>query len=133
MEVALTRLVWLRAKHCCEYCQLFQEYDDRPFEIDHITSRKQRGQSVASNLALSCFRCNRFKGSDISARDRITGKLVPLFNPRSTSGRDTFGGKAHISWRTATGNVTVDMLNINDPLRVDFRAELIEEGLFRPV
>ena len=58
MEAALVRLVWLRAKQCCEYCQLSQEFDDRPFEIDHIISRKHRGHSVASNLALSCFRCN---------------------------------------------------------------------------
>jgi len=36
MDAALTRLVWQRANHFCEYCQLSQEYDDRPFEIDHI-------------------------------------------------------------------------------------------------
>ena len=36
MDAALARLVWKRANHCCEYCQLSQEYDDRSFEIDHI-------------------------------------------------------------------------------------------------
>ena len=82
MDAALTRLVWQRAKHRCEYCQLSQEYDDRPFEIDHIISRKHQGPSFASNVALSCFRCNSFKGSDISGRDRLTRKLTPLFNPR---------------------------------------------------
>jgi len=32
MDAALIRLVWQRAKGCCEYCQLSQEWDDRPFE-----------------------------------------------------------------------------------------------------
>jgi hypothetical protein len=56
MDAALTRLVWQRAKGRCEYCQLPQEADDRPFEIDHIISRKHDGPTVAGNLALSCFR-----------------------------------------------------------------------------
>ena len=133
MEVALTRLVWLRAKHCCEYCQLSQEYDDRPFEIDHIISRKHRGPGVASNLALSCFRCNSFKGSDISGRDRITRTLVPLFNPRRHKWSRHFRWEgSYIIGRTAIGRVTVAVLNINDPFRVELRAELIKEGLFRP-
>ena len=56
MEASLVRHVWARAKDRCEYCQLSQEWDDRPFEIDHIISRKHRGRTVAGNLALSCFR-----------------------------------------------------------------------------
>jgi hypothetical protein len=34
--------------------------------------------------------------------------------------------------RTAIGRVTVDVLNINDPFRVELRAELKDEGLFPP-
>jgi len=56
MDAALVRLVWQRAGGCCEYCQLSQEWDDRPFEIDHIISKKHQGPTVAGNLALSCFR-----------------------------------------------------------------------------
>ncbi len=40
MDAALIRLVWKRAEDCCEYCQLSQEWDERPFEIDHIISKK---------------------------------------------------------------------------------------------
>ena len=82
MEVALVRQVWKRAKDRCEYCQLPQFADDRTFEIDHIISEKHHGPTVAGNLALSCFRCNSFKGSDISGRDPKTRKLTGLFNPR---------------------------------------------------
>ena len=55
MDAALTRQVWQRAHHCCEYCRMSQEYDDAGFEIDHIIARKHGGLNVASNLALSCF------------------------------------------------------------------------------
>ncbi len=34
--------------------------------------------------------------------------------------------------RTAIGRVTVEMLKINDPFRVEFREELMAEGLFPP-
>ncbi len=133
MDAALTRLVWQRAKHRCEYCQLSQEYDDRPFEIDHIISRKHQGPSVASNVALSCFRCNSSKGSDISGRDRLTRKLTPLFNPRRHKWSRHFRWEgARLVGRTPIGRVTVEVLNVNDPFRVELREELMEEGLFPP-
>jgi hypothetical protein len=133
MDAALTRLVWQRAKHRCEYCQLPQEYDDRPFEIDHIISRKHQGPRVASNVALSCFRCNSFKGSDISGRDRLTRKLTPLFNPRRHKWSRHFRWEgAYLIGRTPIGRVTVEVLNVNDPFRVELREELMEEGLFPP-
>jgi len=59
-----------------------QDFDDTPFEIDHIIAKKHKGSSTATNLALSCFQCNSFKGSDIAGREKVTRKLVPLFNPR---------------------------------------------------
>ena len=34
--------------------------------------------------------------------------------------------------RTAVGRVTVELLQINDPFRVEVREELMEEGLFPP-
>jgi hypothetical protein len=83
MEAALIRLVWQRANRCCEYCRMCQDFDRTPFEIDHIIAGKHQGPTVAANLALSCFYCNSFKGSDISSLDRQTGKLKPLFNLRA--------------------------------------------------
>ena len=44
MEAALTRLVWQRANHRCEYCQLSHEHDDRPFEIDHVIAEQHGGK-----------------------------------------------------------------------------------------
>jgi hypothetical protein len=38
MNTALIRFVWQRARGCCEYCQMRQDLDPTPFEIDHIIS-----------------------------------------------------------------------------------------------
>ena len=133
MERALEDLVWQRAGRCCEYCHMSQDHDDTPFEIDHIIARKHGGPTVAGNLALSCFFCNSFKGSDLSGLTPDTRKLTPLFNPRRHK------WSRHFRWdgpqlvgRTAIGRVTVAVLRINDPFRVELRAGLIEEGLFPP-
>ncbi len=68
MDAALSRHVWQRARRCCEYCRMPQHYDDTPFEIDHILAKKHDGATAAGNLALSCFYCNSFKGSDIAGQ-----------------------------------------------------------------
>ncbi len=133
MDAALIRLVWQRARDCCEYCQLPQEYSDSPFEIDHIISRKHQGPTVASNLALSCARCNSFKGTDIAGLDPRTRKLTPLFNPRRHAWARHFRWEGpDLIGRTPVGRVTVDLLNINAPVRAGLREELIEDGLFPP-
>jgi hypothetical protein len=131
MDADLVRDIWRRAGRCCEYCRMPQEYDDAPFEIDHIIAKKHRGLSVESNLSLSCFYCNSFKGSDIASRDAKTRKLTPLFNPRRhTWVRHFRWSGAHRVGRTAVGRVTVALLNINDPFRVELRQGLIDEGVF---
>jgi hypothetical protein len=131
MEAALVGLVWDRAGYCCEYCRIPQEQDDAPFEIDHIIAKKHHGPTVASNLALSCFHCNSFKGSDIGGRDPRTRKLTPLFNPRRHKWERHFRWVgAYLVGRTRIGRVTIDVFKMNDPLRVELREELIEEGNF---
>ena len=133
MDAALVRLVWQRADHCCEYCRMPQDYDDTPFEIDHIIARKHGGRSAAGNLALSCFYCNSFKDSDIAGLDPKTRKLTPLFNPRRHSWARHFRWDgAYLIGRTPVGRVTVAVLNINDPFRAELREGLIEEGVFPP-
>jgi len=133
MDAALVRLVWQRAQGCCEYCQLSQEWDDRPFEIDHVMSKKHQGPTVAGNLALSCFRCNSSKGVCISGRELTTRKLTPLFNPRRQKWPTHFRWQgAYLFGRTPVGRVTVALLQINDDYRVELRAGLIDEGVFPP-
>jgi hypothetical protein len=110
-----------------------QEFDRTPFEIDHIIAAKHKGPTVVANLALSCFYCNSFKGSDISGLDGLSRKLKPLFNPRRQKWSRHFRWEgAYLIGRTPTGRVTAELLRINDPFRVELREELIVEGLFPP-
>ena len=127
------RQVWERARSCCEYCRMPQEFDENTFEIDHIISKQHDGLTVTSNLALSCFHCNAFKGPNIAGRDRVTRKLAPLFNPRRHKWDRHFrwqGG--YLIGRTPIGRITIALLNINAPIRVELREELIADASFPP-
>jgi hypothetical protein len=133
MDATLLEAIGERARHRCEYCQMPQQQDETPYEIDHIIAKKHHGQSVLGNLALSCFHCNSFKGSDIAGRDPETKRLTPFFNPRRHKWERHFRWDGpHLSGRTPIGRVTIDLLQINHPLRVELREELIREDLFPP-
>ncbi len=134
MDEALRQFVWQRAQGRCKYCQLAQEFSTLPFEIDHVVARKHQGKTVASNLALSCYYDNSFKGSDLTGIDPHTRRVTRLFNPRRHR------WSRHFRWngpllvgRTSVGRTTVVLLQINHPLRVEHREALIAAGLFPPV
>jgi hypothetical protein len=128
MDRVLERLVWQRAESRCEYCRLRQAASSITFEIDHVIAQYHHGKTVASNLALSCFYCNRYKGVNLSGIDRKTGKITSLFHPR----RHSWGW--HFRWdgailvgRTAIGRTTIDVLAINHPDAIAHRQSLLEE------
>jgi len=62
VDRALEEQIWDRARSRCEYCLLPARYTEAPFQIDHIIARKHGGETVAANLALSCYFCNSYKG-----------------------------------------------------------------------
>jgi hypothetical protein len=101
-----------------------------PFEIDHIIPLKLHGLTRADNLALACFHCNNAKGALVAGIDPDTLEVVRLFRPRSDVWKDHFvwhGPVLHA--KLNIGRITVDVLEINDPLRVAWRELLIEEGV----
>ena len=103
MDASLERLIWERAKHCCEYCQMPQDGDVLWFEIDHVVARKHGGKTTSENLALSCFWKRHFR----------------------------FSG-ATIMGRTQVGRATVRVLEMNLPERRFLRKELMAAGRFPP-
>jgi len=133
MDSSLQRLVVSRARAQCEYCRIPQRLDVMPFCFDHIVAQKHHGLTTESNLAWSCFDCNSYKGPNIAGIDSETSQVVPLFNPRLMSWEEhfTWNGPELIG-RTAIGRVTIDVLKINDPERIDYRRLLQEEGMFPP-
>jgi len=80
---------------------------------------------------LSCFDCNRHKGSDIASFDPETGKLTPLFNPRYDRWREHFRlNGAEINPITPTGRVTVYLLQMNSDEQLIKRSALIALGRY---
>jgi hypothetical protein len=82
MNKATEDLIRERAHHCCEYCRMPQEYDDLPFQFDHIIAKTHGGPDDPPNRALACVPCNLYKGPNLSGVDSQTGKVVRLFDPR---------------------------------------------------
>lgn len=78
----LRNAVWIRAAYCCEYCLIRADDSYYPHEIDHILPKKHGGSNIFDNLALSCFFCNRYKGSDMGSTDPLVKKFTKFFNPR---------------------------------------------------
>jgi hypothetical protein len=129
-EAALARHVRKRAGYRCEYCHLPQAFHPVPFELDHVIARKHGGRTNLANLALSCLRCNSFKGPNIAGIDPFTKKLTPLFHPRKHRWRYHFEWNGpQLAGRTAIGRTTIQVLGINEPDAIRVRAALMEEGL----
>jgi hypothetical protein len=132
ISAELRRLVVERASERCEYC-LIHQTDAALFEheVDHIIAEKHEGQTTDDNLALACFECNRYKGSDIASIDPQTGQVTPLFNPRQQKWIDHFALEgAEIVPITPEGRTTVRLLRLNAAHRLQRREQLVELGRY---
>jgi 5-methylcytosine-specific restriction endonuclease McrA len=122
ISAALRRRVRSRAEGRCEYCLLSDAAAYFRHEPDHIIAEKHGGETTAENLALACFDCNRFKGSDIATLDPESRRLVPLFNPRT---QQWDGHLSVVDGRvfplTSVGRATVQLLRLNLPQRLEVR------------
>ncbi|HTX39070.1 MAG TPA: HNH endonuclease signature motif containing protein [Bryobacteraceae bacterium] len=121
MEPAIKELVRTRAGNACECCRIPQ--DATPlisFHIEHIVSRQHGGFDDPGRLALACDRCNAYKGPNLTSIDPDTSAIVALFNPRQDVWGDHLAVRGgHITGSTAKGRVTVRLLNMNAPRRVE--------------
>lgn len=131
MAATRREYVWQRANGRCEYCQMRQEFDVRPFQLDHIRAQKHRGVAAVTNFALSCLPCNACKGPNAAGFDPQTNRLHRLYNPRLDHWDDHFVWRgAVLRGKTAIGRTTIDVLRINAADRVAHRQLLIDAGLF---
>ena len=71
MKQTLVDQVWDRSHNRCEYCLFPALHAWLPFQVDHIIAEKHGGQTLADNLALSCYYCNSFKGPSIAGSIRM--------------------------------------------------------------
>ncbi|MEJ7708340.1 MAG: HNH endonuclease signature motif containing protein [Pyrinomonadaceae bacterium] len=123
-----------RAQGCCEYCLLHQDDTQFAHQIDHLIAIKHGGQTDRDNLALACLKCNRYKGSDLTAIDPVDGVIVQLFNPRVQAWREHFAldGARLLVGFTQTGRATAALLRMNDRSRLMQRRRLIVAGRYPP-
>lgn len=125
ISASLRRLVEERANYRCEYCLLPANVAFFSHEIDHIIAQKHDGITEANNLALTCWRCNRHKGSDLGSFDPETGEFSFLFNPRTQEWIEHFTRKqVTILGVTPEGRTTVKLLQMNTQERLTERRRL---------
>ena len=133
MDDTLAGIVRKRAGDCCEYCRLPDARHPGPFEIEHIIPKQHGGATTQGNLAYACLHCNRHKGPKFAGIDRFQSSrsLVRLFHPRRHKWHRHFRWDgATLVGRTPVGRVTIIVLNMNAPLRVAVRQQLIDEKVF---
>ena len=125
IPVAVRQLVYGRANAHCEYCLIPEDVAFAPHEIDHIIAEKHGGPTEDNNLALSCTLCNKYKGSDIASVDPYTETIVPLYHPRQNQWFEHFrlNGAEFV-----IGRVTIQLLQLNHPNRIEERKLLIMAG-----
>jgi hypothetical protein len=133
IPAALRRLVRERARGCCEYCLIPERLTLASHWVDHIVAEKHGGETAEENLALACVLCNQRKGTDLASIDPQTGALAPLFHPRRDRWTDHFRlSGALVEPLTATGRVTVRLLQFNHADRVEERELLLRLGPLEP-
>lgn len=116
MTKKIKKEVKARAHLRCEYCQALENFSPDPFEIEHILPICKGGLSTLDNLAFACRGCNGFKGILTQGVDVVSGKISPLFNPRTNA------WKEHFRWEeeqtsliglTSIGRITILLLKMN--------------------
>lgn len=118
IPVALRRLVEERAQQRCEYCQLPAGVAFFPHEVDHVIAEKHGGTTEEGNLAYTCWRCNRYKGSDLGSFDPQTGAFSFLFHPRTQQWLEHFKFEGTILvGMTPEGRTTIKLLQLNSEER----------------
>ena len=71
------------------------------------------------------------EGTKIAGIDPDSGRLAALFHPRRHEwARHFYWDGPILRGRTRSARATIDVLGINDPDFVAFRAELMDEGAY---
>ena len=136
IPVAIDRQVRETARHRCGHCLSPQRLVMARLEIEHLIPLSKGGSSDESNLWLSCPLCNGAKSDRTSAVDSETGRVVPLFHPRTQVWSEHFRWSddgLRILGQTPTGRATVAALRLDsDPAAVLVRSYWVQAGWHPP-
>ncbi len=131
----LRNLVIERAHGLCEYCQTAQIIVVT-MEVDHIVPEIEDGQTVETNLCLTCRSCNGFKLDFQIAIDPETGDTYPLYNPRTQLWDDHFRWSEdglRIIGLTPIGRATISRLRMNRESILASRRLWVRAGWHPPI
>lgn len=82
--------------------------------------------ALRENLSLTCWRCNRHKGSDLGSFDPQTGEFSFLFNPRTQQWSEHFTlTQAQLFGLTPEGRTTIELLQLNSKERIAERERML--------
>ena len=129
----IQRHVERRAAGRCEYCRMHQTLQGATFHVEHIVPRSRGGRSELDNLAWACPSCNLHKSDRVEVPSCDSGEMIPLFNPRTDIWEEHFRWDSHcIVGESATGDVTIEVLSLNDERRILIRQAEEMFDLFPP-
>ena len=135
LPISVKKTVFDRANGRCEYCRSPFLFSTEPYTIEHIIPKSKGGDHDLNNLALSCFGCNLYKATKMTALDKITMENVPVFNPRTMQWNQQFTWSEHfneIIGLTAIGRATIDALQLNRKPLKNLRTALVAIGEHPP-
>ena len=94
-----------------------------------MIAEKHGGATEAANLAYTCWRCNRHKGTDLGSFDPATNDFSMLYHPRTQHWQEYFAlDGTRTEGLTAEGRTTVRLLQLNSAERIAERQALRESG-----
>jgi hypothetical protein len=132
----IRKLVFLRAKSRCEYCQCRSDVAPETFEVEHIVPTSKGGSNESENLALSCRGCNSRKSVKTFVYDPVSKVKVDLFNPRKDLWKNHFEWTAdflQITSKTEKGKITIEALKLNRPGLINIRRLMVLGGIHPPI
>ena len=123
MNPSIRESVRKRALYRCEYCHIPEEAAPFiGFHSEHIIARQHLIDDSLNNLALSCDRCNAYKGTNLSSIDPDSLEVVSLLNPRKDDWEEHFQiTDGYVIGKTACGRATAKLLNMNATRRAQLR------------
>jgi len=131
IDSSISDAVRKRAGNVCEYCRMPQSAHVLTFPVDHIIARQHDGPTSLENLALSCVRCNSYKGPNIAGLSPTSRELTRLYHPRQDNWNDNFAFSGPtIVGLSEIGKTTIELLQMNHPDYIALRESLIAEGSF---
>lgn len=119
----------------CGYCLSPQHLVLGTLEIDHLQPKAAGGNDEDNNLWLACRLCNNAKAAQTESFDPVTGRIVPLFNPRLQHWPDHFRWSrdgTRILGHTPIGRATIVALQLNHLIAVIVRRHWVTAGWHPP-